>query len=61
MQLNKQILHMWIENISTVTSNILHKIDVQMHFILFSSVSFIFLDSLYVNTMTSISNILNDA
>ena len=23
---------MWIETISTVTSNILHKIDVQMHF-----------------------------
>lgn len=47
MQLNKQILHMWIENISTVTSNILHKIDVQMHFSSFLiSLLYIFRQSL---------------
>lgn len=32
MQLNKQILHMWMETISKMTSNTFHKIDVQMHF-----------------------------
>lgn len=38
---------MWIENMSTVTSNILHKIDVQMHFSSFLiSLLYIFRQSL---------------